>query len=111
MNFFREKGAILKICSDNQLKEIHTATLQVLEHVGITTNSSRILELFAKAGADMDRREKRIRLSPELVEQALGKTPERVKLCGRNRKNDMYWKTEGPILVSVERHRFILGIQ
>ncbi len=83
------KGGFLRLATDEELQRIHAATLQVLEEVGIATDSPRMLRAFADAGGEVDQKENRIRLPSELVEQALAKTPQRIKLYGRNEEKDI----------------------
>lgn len=83
------KGGVLRLLTNSQIYNIHMATLEVLEGVGINTPSHRILDIFANAGADVDFKNKRIKIPQHLVEEALKKVPKEITLCGRNPKYDL----------------------
>jgi len=83
------RGGQLRFLSEAQVTEIHVATLEVLEKVGLRTASKPILEVFAKGGAEVDRKEGGIRLPEHLVKEALAKAPHQITLCGRDQKYDI----------------------
>jgi trimethylamine--corrinoid protein Co-methyltransferase len=83
------KGGIIKILSKKELRDIHVATIEVLEKVGMKSDSQTILDVFSKAGANVDNKEKLVKIPRYLVEEALKKAPNHIILCGRNPKNDI----------------------
>lgn len=84
-----EKGDMLRVLTNEEIQTIHKTTLEILEQVGVTTDSSYILQLFADGGADVEKKEKRIRFPAKLIEESLKKAPETVKLCGRDPGKDI----------------------
>lgn len=76
----------LRFLNRNEVTSIHSATLEVLENVGMHSESDRILNVFKGAGADVDFKERRIRIPQYLVSEALRKTPRQYIFHGRNPK-------------------------
>ena len=62
---------------------IRSATLQVLETVGVHLPSPRALDIMAQHGARVDWQRQVVRLPPDLVVQAMGKAPRSYVLGGR----------------------------
>jgi len=71
----------LTVLSEEQLQDLHLATLEVLERTGVQVNDPRALELLRKAGARVSG--DHVRLPSPLVEQAIVGAPERVVVCAR----------------------------
>lgn len=70
--------------SADQVEAIHEASLTILETHGIEVLSSEALEVFARAGADVDRGASMVRLDRGLVMEAVGKAPSSFTLQSRN---------------------------
>lgn len=87
------RGGQLKILSRDQIRDVHYATLDVLQHTGVVVHSGEALKVLDGAGADVDYKKERAWIPPHLVEEAIRKTPHGFKLCGRNPKK--YCKFEG----------------
>ena len=73
----------LDVLSAGQLAEIKSATLHVLEQVGVRFPSERALTVFAEHGAGVDIKRKIVRLSPDLVLGAMSHAPRAYTLSGR----------------------------
>jgi len=82
-------GFSLNIFSDDELYEIHLATLEVLEKTGIFVEDEEALEIFDGGGAVIDRKNKIAKIPPYLVEDAVRSAPPKLNLAGRNPKNDI----------------------
>ncbi len=65
----------LHILSDDDIQKIHTATLEVLETVGVRFPSEKALELLEAHGAQVDRRTQVARIPGHLVDDYLAKAP------------------------------------
>ena len=92
----------LEVLNAEQVEALRMATLHVLEHVGIHFPSDRALRVFAKHGAQVDRDSQIVRLSPDLVTEALSHAPRSYLLSGRVDKTDLlldgtacYFATDG----------------
>jgi trimethylamine--corrinoid protein Co-methyltransferase len=70
-----------------QVKQIHQASLSVLENTGIHVENTEALDLFRRGGATVDG--SRVHISPSMVEEALEKAPSRVLLAGRDPEQDV----------------------
>ncbi|MGD8966959.1 MAG: trimethylamine methyltransferase family protein [Anaerolineae bacterium] len=79
----------LDVLRSEQLDAIQRATLDVLEHVGVCFPSESALTVFTEHGADVDRQSQIVRLSPELVIEALGQAPRSYALGGRAEEMDL----------------------
>jgi trimethylamine--corrinoid protein Co-methyltransferase len=73
----------LEVLTPDQVQAIQAATLHVLEHVGVHFPSQRALRVFAEHGARVDTDRQVVRLSPDLVTEALGYAPRSYTLSGR----------------------------
>ncbi len=74
----------LSIISEADVEKIYRAALDLLMEPGLYSESSLFLDLFAKAGAKVDRTARTIRVPRELVEWALKVAPKSFVLYGRN---------------------------
>ena len=83
------KGGQLNLLSKADARSIHVSSLEVLEQVGIRSPSDRIIKVFEEAGADVDIKDRRVRIPQHLVEESLRKVPKELVFCGRNPKNDI----------------------
>ncbi|HYB84022.1 MAG TPA: trimethylamine methyltransferase family protein, partial [archaeon] len=78
------RGGYLKFLSNEQIYEIHASTLDLLEHVGVQVESEEALKLLNGVGAAVDFKTKRVRIGPDLVGEAVKKTPPSFILHARN---------------------------
>jgi trimethylamine--corrinoid protein Co-methyltransferase len=92
----------LGVLSADQLEAIRSATLHILEQVGVQFPSSTALRVFAAHGAQVDVERQIVRLSPDLVTEALSQAPRSYLLGGRAKGTDLlldgahsYFSTEG----------------
>lgn len=83
------KGGKLNFLSKDQILDIHTATLEVLENVGMHSQSDKILKIFDDAGAEVDFNKKIIKIPQHLILEAVKKAPRQFILCGRDPENDI----------------------
>jgi len=80
------RGGYLKILSKEEIYDIHMSTLDVLEHVGVLVESEEALKMLDEMGAVVDFRSKKAHFGPDLVKEALRKTPSGFTLHARNPK-------------------------
>ena len=85
----RQSGGLgLKIFTDDELYEIHLATLEVLQETGLFIEDEEALEILDGGGAIVDPKKKVVKFPPYLVEDAIRSAPSKILLAGRNPKND-----------------------
>lgn len=86
----RQSGGLsLNIFTDDELYEIHLATLEVLEKKGLFVEDEEALDIYDGAGAVIDRENKIVKIPPYLVEDSIRSAPSKLFLAGRNPKNDI----------------------
>ncbi len=76
--------APIEILSNDQLETIHLASLKILAEVGFEVLGDRAVDLFAAAGAEIDRGTRRVRLDPGLVEETIRTAPSTFRVHARN---------------------------
>jgi trimethylamine--corrinoid protein Co-methyltransferase len=90
------------VLNTDQVAEIRSATLHILETVGVHFPSDRALRIFAKHGAQVDAESQIVRLPPTLVHKAMSHAPRTYNLGGRAEGTDLtldgkvsYFSTDG----------------
>jgi len=84
----RSQGLGLISFTDDELYDIHLATLEVLEKTGLFIETDEALDVFDGAGAKVDRIKKIVRMPPYLVEDAIRSAPSKIVLAGRHPNHD-----------------------
>ncbi len=74
----------MRLISDDQVEAIHEASLHILENLGIEMMSGSAIDLFARAGARVDRDRQLVFIDRGLVAQALETTLPGFSLTPRN---------------------------
>ncbi|MEE8274456.1 MAG: trimethylamine methyltransferase family protein, partial [Alphaproteobacteria bacterium] len=74
----------IEVLSADQIEAIHEASLRVLEELGIDIWSDTALEVLARAGADVDREGRHVRLDRGLVAESIAHAPAEFTLTPRN---------------------------
>jgi trimethylamine--corrinoid protein Co-methyltransferase len=82
-------GFRLEVFTDDELREIHLATLEVLERTGVFVEDDEARALFAAGGARVDEQRRIVRLPAHIVEEAIRSAPPKVVLCGRTPERDV----------------------
>jgi trimethylamine--corrinoid protein Co-methyltransferase len=83
-------GGSFKLLSEYDIDKIHQTAMRVIEEVGFEINSELALELFAGAGAWVDKQRHRVRLPREKVLELIRMAPSEIKLCGKDKKHDIF---------------------
>ncbi len=81
-------GLGLKVFTDDELDDIHRATLEVLEKTGLFFDDNEALEVLDGGGAVIDKKNKIAKFPPYVVEDAIRSAPAKLLLAGRNPEND-----------------------
>ena len=95
-NSFQETAG-LNFLSDDQLEELHLASLEILQRVGVEVHEDESLKLLREAGARVSG--SRVRIPSALVKEALSKAPPRVAISSRT----------GERALQLERRRIYFG--
>ena len=74
----------IEVLSADQIETIHDASLGVLETIGIDLWCPEAMDIFAAAGAEVDRGERHARFDRGLIEEAVAKAPPEFTLTPRN---------------------------
>lgn len=70
--------------SQEDIIQIHQASMEVFEEVGVQVNYPDALRRFAAAGAEIDEATNIVTMRADLVEEVLSTAPEEILLCGRD---------------------------
>ena len=82
-------GLGLNMFTDDELAELHRATLDVLDNAGIMVLNDEAQEIFHSHGCRVDKKANIVKIPPYLVEEAIKSAPSKVLLAGRNPKYDV----------------------
>ena len=72
-----------------QLAPLVDATLSILERTGVQVDAPAALDIFAEAGATVDRDARRVRLDPDLVRRGLATAPRTFTMAARDPALDL----------------------
>jgi trimethylamine--corrinoid protein Co-methyltransferase len=86
---FVPKIGILEPLSSDELTKIHAASLEILEEIGVIVDDESTLRLLDGAGALVDWKAKKVKISGSLVEESIRSAPQSVTMAGRDRKYDL----------------------
>jgi len=78
-----------RFLSDEQLDELQAATFRILEHIGVRFPSQKALAILADHGARVDRDSQVVKFPPDLVREAMTRTPRYFKLGARDPSCDL----------------------
>ncbi len=78
----------LNILSDTEVSQIHQATLEIIDSVGVRFPSQKALALWEGFGATVDHEKQIVRVKPDTIETALKKAPPTYVLGARDRHQD-----------------------
>jgi trimethylamine--corrinoid protein Co-methyltransferase len=82
-------GFSLNVFSEDELEDIHLATLEVLQKTGVFVGDEEAMEIYEGAGAIVDRKTGVVKIPPLVVEEAIQSVPSKFIACGRTPKNDV----------------------
>ncbi len=91
-----------QVLKASQLAEIRSATLTILEEVGVHFPSEKALKIFSSHGADVNHETQIVKIPAKLVMEAMNKAPRVYSLSGRSAGTDLvldgassYFSTDG----------------
>ena len=74
----------LEVISADEVERLHEAAMHILENVGVEFLDAEALDLWARAGADVDRSIQRVRIDRGLLLESVAKAPSSFTLHARN---------------------------
>jgi trimethylamine---corrinoid protein Co-methyltransferase len=83
------EGGSFKVLDDQSVLRIHQAAMQVIEEVGFEVQSETALDLFAGAGASVDRERQLVRLKESKIRELVASAPSEIRLCGQDEAHDI----------------------
>ena len=82
-------GFSLNVLTDDELHEIHLATLEVLKTTGVFVESEEAREIFGSNGAQVNEETRVVTFKPHIIEDAIRSTPETYHAYGRIPESDV----------------------
>lgn len=79
----------IRILSDEQLAKFKAGTFEILEKTGFHCPSERALKIYAENGARVDFENQIVKLSPDIVLEALSQAPRYYTMGGRSEAYDL----------------------
>ena len=73
----------LRLISEEEIKTVHEKALHILEHAGVKFESDEALKILKDNGAKVDFDKHIAKISPQMVDEAIRKTPAGFKLYNR----------------------------
>jgi trimethylamine--corrinoid protein Co-methyltransferase len=91
----RRDGLLLEVLTADDVRDIHYATLEVLERTGVFVEDAGALDLFADGGCEVDREDHRVRIPPHVVDDAVRSAPAVIRYAARDPQKDSVSWPEG----------------
>lgn len=104
------KGGQYKILTDDQIKDIHQASLEVLAEVGVRVEYRPALELMADCGCNVDFDKRIVKIPEYILKKALQSAPSRFTLYGRKLEFDVHVNTQNIYTIGGSSALFVLGL-
>lgn len=77
------KGGQLKVLSEEDIHQVHMATLEVLEDIGVKIENRPALELMADNGCRVDFNKQMVKVPEYVLKEALQSAPSKITLYGK----------------------------
>lgn len=104
------KGGQYKVLTDDQIKDIHEASLEVFAEVGVRVEYRPALELMASCGCNVDFDEKIVKIPEYVLRKALQSVPSRFTLYGRKPEFDVQVNTQNIYTIGGSSALFVLDL-
>ena len=105
------KGGQYKILDENQLEEVHFATLQVLEEVGVRVEHQKALEIFKENGCWVDFDKKLVKIPECVLKKALSFAPSRFTLYGKTPEYNVNVNTRNVYTIGGSSALWVLDLE
>jgi trimethylamine--corrinoid protein Co-methyltransferase len=91
----------LRLLTQKELQQIHSATVEILEKTGIKVHSEDALNLLSDAGANVDSKNKLVKIPESLIDEVVKKPSRCTALYGRDPRHDVVFG-EGRVYVMTD---------
>ncbi|MEA1978255.1 MAG: trimethylamine methyltransferase family protein [Chloroflexota bacterium] len=88
------------LLTDDQVKRVHEASLEILENVGMLVRNEKAREIFAKHGALVDAETQIVKLPRQVVEQYRAAFPPTFTFRGRDPQYDRTIPDDSPLMLT-----------
>lgn len=99
-----------KVLSDSDLHDIHVATLEILEEVGVRVEYRPALELMSDCGCRVDFKERIVKIPEHVLRKALSTTPSFFTLYGKTPEFDVKVDTQRIYTIGGSSALFVLDL-
>ncbi len=99
-----------KVLSDSDLHDIHIATLEILEEVGVRVEYRPALELMADCGCRVDFKERIVKIPEHVLRKALSSAPSFFTLYGKTPEFDVKVDTQRIYTIGGSSALFVLDL-
>ncbi len=82
------QGGYFNYISEEDVYQLHMASLEILERTGVIVHDDQALELLKNGGAFVEG--KRVRIPAKMVEQAIASAPSKITLCSVDGQRTMH---------------------
>jgi len=90
-------GVELNLFSEEDLRMIHSATMEVFQNPGVQVSDAEARQIFKEAGCEVDEKSQVVKIPEYLVNRALMDAPSRFTLWGRDKKNNTVQEHKGKV--------------
>lgn len=89
-----------QLLTDEQIKQVHEASLDILENVGLLVRNEQAREIFNKHGADFDAETEVVKFPRAIVERAIRIFPPKFTFYARDPQFDKTLPDDRPVIVT-----------
>ncbi|RVC65606.1 methyltransferase, partial [Mesorhizobium sp. M2A.F.Ca.ET.046.02.1.1] len=81
----------MQLLDEERMEQLHKTSMRILSELGIRVMSEKVMDLFSKAGATVDRESNTIRIDESIVAEALRNVPSSFTLTSRNPEKQLHF--------------------
>jgi len=100
---------MLEILLQDQIKQIHDVSIEILEKIGVTFYHDAALKIFKESGANVNGKE--VKIPEHLVKEALSNAPHEFIWYARNSKHNLYIDNSKVYYSGIYGHPFVLDMK
>jgi len=84
-----------KILSEQDVQKLHSASLDILNTIGLKVDSEKARKMLAEAGAKVNHETMMVQFPPNFADESIKKAPQRIVYGARNPKYDLVLEPGG----------------